>query len=43
MLAVWEYEEDIWRSILFLKLVKDQRAVLNRFPQEWQPTKGFSL
>ena len=27
MLAVWEYEEDIWRSILFLNLVKDLMAL----------------
>ena len=27
MFAVWEYEEDNWRSISFLKLVKDLMAL----------------
>ena len=27
MLAVWEYEEDNWQSILFLNLVKDLMAL----------------
>ena len=27
MLAMWEYEEDNWRSILFLNLVKDLMAL----------------
>ena len=27
MLALWEYEEDNWRSILFLNLVKDLMAL----------------
>ena len=27
MLAVWEYEEDNWRSILFLNLVTDLMAL----------------
>ena len=28
MFAVWEYEEENWRSISFLKLVKDLMALM---------------